>query len=104
MLASAVFGLFVGLFLIVRDFGVSFLDILRQVWRVAFATGIMALAVNYVLMQVGQETYVVQLWAAIASGIVVYAGALASLWHLSNRPDGPEQFAIDWVTSRFKSS
>lgn len=104
MLASAVFGLFVGLFLIVRDFGVSFLDILRQVWRVAFATGIMALAVNYVLMQVGQETYVVQLLAAIASGIVVYAGALASLWHLSNRPDGPEQFAIDWVTSRFKSS
>lgn len=104
MLASAIFGLIVGAVLIVRDFGVSLSGILKQVWRVAFATGIMALAVSYVLMQVGQEAYVMQLLAAVAMGIVVYVGALASLWHLSNRPDGPEQFAIDWVSSRFKSS
>lgn len=79
--------------------GVGFADMLRQTARPVLATATMAAAVAGIHAAGAVLPVWVRLVAEVVSGAVVYAAALAGLWHLAGRPDGAEQ----WVLQRARA-
>lgn len=78
-----------------RHIGVRISDLVRQLWRPAFAATVMAV----VLFEAGLgwtrvegDTLAAARWlvAAVAAGTVVYCLALLCAWFVAGRPDGPE--------------
>ncbi|GIK83288.1 MAG: lipopolysaccharide biosynthesis protein [Alphaproteobacteria bacterium] len=78
---------------------VTFADMLRQTARPVIATAVMSVAVAGVQYAGGTLSTWLRLVAEVASGAVVYAAALAGLWHLAGRPDGAERWALQRARS-----
>lgn len=78
-----------------RRFGVQFSDLLRSTWRCLLATA--AMAATLMSTGLGWQTAAGSRWesawtlaAAVAIGLVSYAGTLLALWITAGRPPGAE--------------
>lgn len=65
-------------------------DIIASLWRLAAASGVMALAVWWLRESLAGQSLWLQLLAPSMLGMAVYASALGLLWRLSGMPDSAE--------------
>lgn len=77
--------------------GVTLRGCVSHSWRQIVACVVMVGGVVAVGMIVEPLGDVLSLVLKIAVGVVVYVGVLLSLWHLSGRPDGAEQWALSMI-------
>lgn len=83
-----------------------FISVLKQLWRPASATAVMAAAL-WIFPFEALGPMPVVLFASIATGAFVYSLCLYLLWTFSGRPDGLESMAVNAlgrVASRFTTS
>lgn len=81
---------------------VTFRDMLRQVIRPVLATTAMAAVLHGVHAVTASLSIYLRLGVEVAVGAVVYTVALVSLWHLSGRPDGAEQWVLQRIHAAVK--
>jgi O-antigen/teichoic acid export membrane protein len=85
--------------------GLSVGDIKQIFLRPAAATGLMYLAVWYLLGQfeATAETLVVaaHLALAVMVGACSYVAGVLALWAMAGRPEGAETFAIEWLREKY---
>jgi len=85
--------------------GLSVGDIKQVFLRPAAATGLMYLAVWYLLEQFEaiDNTFVIaaHLGVAVALGVCSYVAGVLALWWMAGRPEGAESFAIDWLRENY---
>ena len=86
-----------GLTATLRVLGVTFGQVLSQIWRSVAATALMAVAVSAVQLSLHGLPALLQLAACVAAGAVSYAAALLVLWWLSGRDPGPERALLGYL-------
>jgi len=86
-----------------RRFGLRLTDLLRNNWRSAIATAVMAGAVVFLKRALGTEATFLHLFAQIATGAVVYAAALLAAWLMAGRPRGAESVILNIAREAVRS-
>lgn len=76
------------------------------IWRPVLASAVMFLSVKFYILSlpISSEilTQIIQLFIAVALGVLCYGVALFGLWVASSRPHGAERLVLDQVTPRIK--
>jgi len=95
----------VGMWLIARLLGISFVDRLRVTWRPLAGAACMAGVLIVVLQSLaggpaGALTAAGQLAAALPSGALAFVASVYALWRIVGRPSGPEEKLIDLIRQR----
>ena len=95
-------------FMISRMLDISLRRLSGAIWRPILATLTMAYVVNTYLNQLGEVTQphgqLAQLMIAGFIGILIYSSMLFTLWYLSSKPQGAEQFLLDTFLPRIKAT
>lgn len=80
---------------------ISFSKLLFELWRSVLSTAVMA-GVLVTLVDPWTSAFHpgLDLLVSVATGIVVYAGAMMLLWRSCARPAGPEQLIVDFIRDR----
>jgi O-antigen/teichoic acid export membrane protein len=88
-----------------RCLGLGAGDIRQIFLRPAVATGLMYLAVRFLLehLEATDDAFVLaaHLGLAVAAGVCSYAASVLVLWAMAGRPDGAESFAIEWLREKY---
>ena len=87
--------LIVAVFQVVQALSLTFSQIVRAIWRPLFGIAAMAILVTLLHRSLPADVdFLTSLWKLMllsSAGAVVYVAATLGTWHLSGRPDGPEQ-------------
>jgi O-antigen/teichoic acid export membrane protein len=90
-----------------RCLGLGVADIRQIFLRPAIATGLMYLAVRFLLERLGASDSAFVLAAhlslAVAAGVCAYVASVLVLWAIAGRPDGAESFAIGWAREKYST-
>ena len=107
----AVLGLFqiaLGLEIVRRNLGDSFIAQIRPLWRTALSVACMVAAMllvqNLLPPSRSQLQLALDLAITVAAGGLTYVVAHAALWQFVGRPDGPERFALGLCSAALRKS
>ena len=88
--------------LVRNTLGVPLNRLISLLWRPALASGFMLTADRWLLGS-GFDNVILNLAAHVLVGVIAYVFAIATLWYLSGRPNGPEQKVLELVPTSLRS-